>query len=439
MNQPKNFTGSTRLFGLIGIITFLTSAATYAGGFALTPQNAVHLGNAYSAAASAEDASTIYYNPAGMMYLDQPEAVVSATYFMFSGDFTNTGSTTAGMLPTPGGNGGDLGKKTLIPTAYAAYPISDTIAAGIGISAPFGLSTNYDADWVGRYHAIKSELQVININPSIAWKPQEWLSIGAGLNWQSADADLSNAIDFGLLGFANSIPDFAPHAADGSVLISGDDSNWGYNLGVLVQANDALRLGFHYRSGISHTLSGTARFSDVPEAFQPMFPDQDASAPLSLPGIISASLFWEINPQFSLFADWSRWNWSKFENLNVNFENELTPPVSLPQDWKDSSIYSIGLRWRYSDEWIFRFGLAQNESPVPSPERRYARIPDSDRTWYTLGASYKVSENAMVHAGYAYLAFDSSTSNYDDGVGHVLIGDYSLSAHILSVQLTWGF
>lgn len=439
MNQPALCHGAFRRAALLGMLIAATPLAVQAGGFALTPQNAVHLGNAFSAAAAAEDASTIHYNPAGLLHLDRPEAVVNVTYFMFGGDFSNTGSTTAGVLPTPGGNGGDLGSHTPIPTAYFAYPFSDTFAAGIGITAPYGLSTEYDAGWVGRYHALKSELTVININPAIAWRLADWLRLGIGLDWQSADAELSNAIDFGLLGFANEIPGFAPHSADGTVTIDGDDHNWGWNIGLLIQANDALRIGWHYRSHFAHTLTGRARFAAVPAPFQPMFPDQAASAPFSLPEVMSLSLLYEFNPRLALTADWSWWNWSRFENLDVDFENPATPDVSLPQNWNDASIYSVGLRWRYSDTLTLRCGFALNESPVPSSGFRYARIPDSDRTWYTIGASWKVADAARLHFGYALLDFEKSTSAYDDLAGHVLVGDYDLSAHILSAQFTWGF
>jgi long-chain fatty acid transport protein len=138
-------------------------------------------------------------------------------------------------------------------------------------------------------------------------------------------------------------------------------------------------------------------------------------------------------------ADWSWWNWSRFDALAVDFSNPLTQDNVQPQNWNDASITSIGIRWRTSSSLMWRAGLAYNESPVPSAELRTARIPDSDRIWLALGAVWQFNDNVRLDAGFAHLVMKGATTANDDGLGHLLVGDYSLHANILSLQLTWGF
>lgn len=411
----------------------------FAGGMALTMQNGAHLGHAYSAGASAEDASTVYFNPAGLTHLRRPELLVATAYVDFTGGYRDTGSTTAGVLPTAGGDGDGAGKDSLVPTAYLAYPVSEKLVFGFGVSSPFGLATQYAPDWVGRYHAIKSELITINLSPAVAWRVSERVSVGVGFDWQHASAELTNAVDFGLVGYANSIPGFLPGGADGLLRIKGDDATTGFHAGVLFDVSDATVLGVNFRSKIEHELSGTARFTNVPAPFAPMFTDQGASAALPLPEILSVSLLQQIGTRAQLVADWSMWNWSRFQSLAVDFENPLTPDTVLPQRWKDASIYSVGLRWRQSKALTLRAGLAYNETPVPSATLRSPRIPDSDRVWIAIGASWSDGETVRVDVGFARLFMKESSIHADDGFGHTLNGEFSMGVNILSTQASWNF
>ncbi len=417
----------------------LLAPSLFGGGMALTMQNGAHLGHAYSAGASAEDASTVYTNPAGLVALGRPQIVVGSTYVMLDGPFTNDGSLTAGALPTSGGNENDVGLDKAVPSAFVAVPLGSRWAFGLGVSAPFGLGTSYNPEWVGRYHALRSELKTVNINPAIAWRASDRLSLGFGFNWQRADATLTNAIDFGLIGFLNEVPGFLPGGSDGGLRISGDDTTTGYNLGALLEVVDGARIGFHYRSKMEHRLEGRATFTNVPAAFAPLFPNQEASAGLPLPEIVSVSYFQELNPNLAIMADWSWWNWSRFETLAVDFANPLTQDSAQAQNWNDASIVSVGVRWRSSPSLVWRAGLAYNETPVPSDALRTARVPDSDRVWLALGAAWHFNDDVRLDLGFAHLSMKDAAIANNDGLGHLLVGDYSLHANIISAQLTWGF
>lgn len=417
----------------------LAPATALAGGMALTMQNGSQLGNTFSGAAAAEDASTVYFNPAGLTHLTHGEVAIAASYVIFDTQFTNTGSTTAGVLPGSGTNARDGGVDKLIPVAYIAYPISDTFAVGFGLSAPYGLATDYPSDWVGRYHALKSELVTVNASLAAAWRVTRQLSLGFGIDRQSADAELTNAIDIGLIGFANSIPGFAPGSADAHVRIKGKDTRTGFNIGAIYEIVEGTRIGVHFRSRMDHVLTGQARFHDVAAPFDGTFFDQRVRAPLTLPEVFSLSLAHHFTPDLAVFADWSFWKWNRFSALNIDFESPLTPDFTQQQDWKDASIVSLGVRWQRSDRLTLRGGLALNKTPVPSPERRTARIPDSDRTWVGVGAGWQFSSQLHGEFGYAHLFMEDARIANDDGAGHMLIGRFESSATILSAQLTWTY
>jgi long-chain fatty acid transport protein len=424
---------------LAASLALLAPATALAGGMALTTQNGSQIGNGYSGGAAAEDASTVYFNPAGLAFLDHGEVDVAGSWIKFDTAFTNTGSTTAGVIPTPGRNSGDAGADRLVPTAYVAYPVSETVAFGLGVSAPYGLATDYPSDWVGRYHALKSELVTINSSLAVSLKLTSQLSIGLGIDYQTADAELSNAIDLGLAGYVAGIPGFAPGSADALVRIEGDDARTGFNLGVLYEIADGTRVGLHYRSRMEHELRGEAHFSGVTAPFAPVFVDQGVSAGLALPEVYSLSFFHHVSPDLALYADWSMWAWSCFEQLAVDFENPTTPDVTQIHDWKNASIYSVGARWQKSDQLTLRAGLVYNETPVPNAERRTARIPDSDRTWLCFGAGWQFNAEIRGEIGYAHLFFKDATIANDDGAGHLLVGNVKSSADILSAQINWSY
>lgn len=427
------------VLGALAALALLGSPAAFAGGMALTMQNGTHLGNAFSGAASAEDASTVYYNPAGLGFLEHGEVIAAASYVMLDARFTNDGSTTAGLLPTPGSNGGDAGVDKLIPVAYLAYPVSPTLTLGAGISAPFGLATNYSRDWVGRYQALKSELVTMNASLALGWKITPRVSLGLGIDHQSADAELSNAIDVGLIAYGAGIPGFAPGSADALARIRGDDTTTGFNVGALVEIADGTRVGVHYRSSMEHELRGRARFSDVPAPFAPVFADQAVQAALTLPEIFSVSLAHHLTQDLAVFADWSFWKWSRFRQLAVDFESPATPDMTQVHNWDDASIFSVGARWRRGERLTLRAGLAYNETPVPNAERRTARIPDSDRIWTCVGAGWQFNAELHGEIGFAHLFMDDARTVNDDGAGHVLVGRYKSSANIISAQLNWSY
>lgn len=433
--------GTALLPLLVALEILGTTASALASGFAILEQSVRGLGNAFSGSAAAEDASTIFFNPAGLTRLSGNSAIGAGFYIFPSALFQNSGSTIVTGASLTGGNGGDGGANVFVPNLYTAWDISDRIKLGLGINSPFGLKTEYDDDWVGRYYAVNSELLTININPTLAAKLTPNLSVGAGINLQYAEAELSNAIDFGLIGFSNRLRT-RPQAADGFVELTGDDWSWGYNLGLLYEFSQRTRIGLAYRSSISHELEGNADFS-VPAAVAPLtatgrFRDTGATTELNLPETVSLSGYHQLNPRLAVTSDITWTNWSRFEELRINFNNPVEPDSVQPENWHDTFRYSLGVNYQLSNAWQLRAGVAYDPSPADE-EYITPRIPDSDRTWLAIGASFKPSDAISLEVGYAHLFVGDTEINQVSTTSGTLKGEFDNSVDIVGLQLNWRF
>jgi long-chain fatty acid transport protein len=407
-----------------------------ASGFQLLEQNASGLGNAYAGqAASAQDSSTIFFNPAGMTQLPGRNAVGALHLIKPSMEFTNTGSTSANPLLPLGGNGGDAGDWAAVPNLYYSWQVSPQLFVGVGVNAPYGLKTEYEPRWVGRFHAITSDLKTVNVNPSVALKVSDTLSIGAGINFQRADATLSNAVNFGALG-------------EGTATVKGDDTTWGWNAGVLFSPSPNTRIGAAYRSSMGYKIDGWASFAGRPAALAAALPDGPITADVRLPDTASLSLFHRFNPKWDLLADVSWTGWSTIKTLNIVRTNGALLSTT-PLEWKDTWRLSAGANYHYDSAWTLRFGVSYDQSPVPDADRT-PRIPDNDRVWVALGAQYRMSKRLAFDAGYAYLFVKDSSVDLCNAAQAVanppacagknnLVGTYENDVNILSVQVRYTY
>lgn len=397
---------------MLGLVLAGFADLSQAAGFALVEQSASGLGNAYAGqAASAQDASTIFFNPAGMTLLPDRQVVLAGHLIKPQFKFNGTVSPAIG-----GGNGGDAGDFTLVPNAYFAYRLTPDVHLGIGVNVPFGLKTEYDSAWKGRTQAIKSEVKTINLNPSLAWKASESLSLGVGIDIQYAEATLTN--------FAGT---------RGMAKVHGDDYGWGFNLGVLWQPSDATRIGLAYRSEVDHTLEGGATFSADTAS------NGGISADLTLPDSASLSLFHKLNRQWDLLADVTWTGWSDFKELRIVRNNGSTLGLTT-ENWDDTYRYSLGANYHLNDRITLRGGVAYDQTPV-SDAYRTARIPDGDRTWIAFGGQYRVSDRSTLDFGYAHLFIRDTRINKTEGTAPpiTLTGTYEGAVDILSAQFTHNF
>jgi long-chain fatty acid transport protein len=438
---------SYRLFLLLATTPF---SLAYAGGFGLIEMTASSLGNAHAGgAAIAEDVGTIFYNPAGLTRLPGRQFSLAGTGILPAAKFDNQGSVTAGG-PLSGGNGGDAGGLAGVPGLFYAMDAAPNIRFGLGVFVPFGLKTEYDDGWVGRYQALRSELKTINVNPVLAYRISDAFSIGGGISAQYADVNISSALDFGTvcvgaLGAANCAPiGYLPQQKDGAVKIDGTDWGYGFNLGALFSPSNTMRYGITYRSKISHELSGgNARFSKpadlpAPLAASPNFTDTSVKASLDLPESVNLSAYADLDSEWSVMGDINWVRWSRFEELRVHRANGAADLVT-PEQWRDTWRVSAAANYRYNNEWKLRGGIAYDQTPVKD-EFRTPRIPDNDRTWLAIGAQYKPSKQSTWDFGYAHLIVKDSTMNKTDSpISGTLTGKFSNDVNILSAQYSYAF
>lgn len=417
--------GRAPLFAAGALAAALGAPPAFGSAFALIENSGASLGTAYSgAAASAEDASTIWFNPAGMTLLPHRQVSVAGHLVRPSMKFRDRGSQPPAGQPF-GDEGGEAGGLAVIPNTFATWALSDSVRLGLGVNVPFGLKTDYGAGWVGRYQALKSEVRTVNINPSIALRVSDTLSVGAGISIQRADATLTNASNFG--------------STDGLATIKARDTNVGYNVGILLQLTPDTRVGASYRSSVGHALEGSVVVTDLAGNRLSAGP---VSADLKLPASYSLSSFTRLNARWDLLLDASWTGWSSFERLLILRSDTLGVVTNQPQNWRDTWRFSAGANYRLRPDLMLRAGLAYDQTPVPDAWRN-ARVPDGSRTWVTAGARYTLSRTLSVDAGYAYIRVSDPVIADRRGTGAGqsgnLVGRYSNNINILSAQVNYTF
>ena len=455
-----------------GVILMLGASAAFGAAFALQENSGSGLGNAFAGgAAAAEDASTVWFNPAGMSRIGTNQVASAIHLIGPSAKFSDDGSRAAAQQPL-GGDGGDAGSWAVVPNLYLVVPINRLWAFGIGLNAPFGLVTEYDNTWIGRYQAIKSDVRTINVNPAVSYKIDNF-TVAAGANYQHIKATFTSKINYsgGLAQAAaaaaagGQIPPsaVAPFLAlttglDASANISGTDDAWGWNVGALWDISTSSRLGVHYRSSIKYTVTANAEISTpslppLPATLAPIgaalanavnaqLTNSGVTAKIELPPIANLSYFRTLNDRWDVMADAQWTGWSSIKDLTF-VRNNGTTLSSTPENFKDVWRFSVGANYRYSDKWMFRGGVAYDQSPVRD-EFRTPRLPDSDRTWLSLGTQYKWSPALKLDVGATYiLVKDGSINKNGDPPSTasygLLKGNYSNDVVIVSGQVTYSF
>jgi long-chain fatty acid transport protein len=402
-----------------------------AGGFAIGTQSGSGIGNAYAGgAAAADDPSVAWYNPALMTLLPGTQAAGVLNILRPSFKYSDSGSTGAAFNPplASSGDGGDGGSWAYVPNAYLTMAINPKWSFGLALNVPFGLKTEYDVPWRGQLTAIKSEIKTANINPSVAYKVSDKVSIGAGLSAQYLHAELTSCAAV------------SPTTCPNTTKLKADDWGMGGNAGISVQATPSLRVGAHYRSKIKYTLEGDATFSGNPAG------NSNIKADLKVPDSFSFSLFHVLNPQWELMADFTWTGWSSVQQLQViRTSGPLSgnPLTTLPFQWDDTWRYSVGANYKWSDQTKLRFGVAFDQTPT-NDQTRSPRLPDQDRTWVALGVQYKPTKTGILDVGYAHEFIKNAkvtvpVPGQTTCVAGCLTGKFENKADIFSIQYSHSF
>lgn len=456
--QPSRFLSLSAL--ALGVAGALAFGQAQASGFQLKENSVKAIGRATAGSAAAEgDASVVVNNPAAMSTFEERTVQVDLHAIDLSFQFDGGGTDAFGR-PLEGGAGGDAGDIAAVPAMSAVFPIGDTgLTVGAMVSAPFGLATNYEPGWAGRYHALESDVRIIDLTLSGALEINEFASVGAGLVIEHAEVTLSNAIDFGSAVCRPSAatggqpPPFCwppggaaygPQQNDGKVAVTGDDTGIGFIAGLYLRPTDRLSIGVSHRTEIDHELDGEADFT-VPANVAPIlggaapgqYVDTGATADLTTPSITTVSVVFQATDQLALMADASRTGWSSVRSIDIDFDNSQ-PTSSEPFDWRDTMFYAIGGEFAASDRLTLRAGVAYDETPV-NDEHRTPRLPDENRKWFSLGATYAMNDALEISAAYTRIDAGEPEVDVVSSSGSRLVGSYEGSANLFGVGVQYRF
>lgn len=396
-------------------IASICATETQAAGFYLQEQTGRGIGRANAgSAAVADDASTVFFNPAGMTHLQAAEVNLGVTILLPRVDFSNRGSTASspGTLgtaaPIRGNDGGNPFDPTPVPNLFVAYPVLDKqLWVGFALSAPFGLKLDYNDDWFGRYESTNTELKTIDLAPSIAYKINDMFSIGGGLNIQYASARLESRIP-------NPFTPGGPTAeTDGNFLVEGESWAVGFNAGVTFTPVQGTRIGLHYRYGITQEIEGDTKVTGLTGPLAGGNGRTKMKADLDLPDVLSLGVAQQITPQLTLLGQVNYFNWDRFKELRIRTRNGA-PDQVRPQKYENSWSAAIGAEYQLNQNWSFRGGFQYDESPTEDPRFFSTRVPDADRYFAAIGATYRFSDRVSLDLSYAHVFLDDARINRTD-------------------------
>ena len=422
----------------------LSGSYASAAGFQLLEQNLSGLGNAYAgSAAVAENASTIFFNPAGMTQLKDREfsggmAVISPSF-----KFTNNGSS-VGQLGTAG-TGGDAGRTGYVPNAYMSWALDKDLYVGAGFSAPFGLKTEFSTPWVGSAQANSFDVKTYNFNPSVAYRVNDAVSVGGGISWQRLEAEYKRAVAVGVVGVpATAVFPASPLTAT----ISGESVGW--NVGALFKLSSDSKVGVSYRSRVDYDLKGDISVTG-PSGAVNAGGSSGAKASLTLPDTFILSGTHRLSNKWELLGDLAFTGWSSIPKLDLVRTTATTTAAAgsvaqtLDTDFRDTWRLAVGANYRYADDLTLKFGIAFDQAPVKGTSTRLVSLPDNDRTQLAAGAQWKLSSGATLDLGVSYLFIDKASIDNNQASatqtqnrGRVT-GSFDGSAWILGAQYSVPF
>ena len=414
----------------LSLAVALASTQIFASGFALNEQSISGMGTGFAGrSSSADDASTVFGNPAGMSRIKRQEVTGGIAAIDASTDIKDA------QGAHPGTNKGDMVPFTAVPMGYYVKPIDDHWAFGLGVYAPFGLITDYENGFQGAGFGSKSEVKVVTFQPTVSYAFNDKVSIGFGPTINRIGGTLESDV---------------PLFGDTHVKIKGDDVALGYNFGVLVQATDTTRVGLTYHSKVKYKIEGHTDISagaNSPSAFLKSN-RYDASLKIETPESVDFSVTQQLTDAWTLYAGSTWTRWSRLKDITVNNDGvtaaqggALSPAlfgtITEEQNWHDTWAYAIGTSYQLNKQWVLRTGLSFDQSPTNNTDRS-PRIPTGDRTIFSLGAGYNVTDDLTIDVAYSYLKEEAVKVNHSNLVDSYS-AKYENSANGFGVGATYRF
>ena len=400
----------------------LIVSVAYGGGFQLNEHGAKPMGLGGAFTAIANDASAVFWNGAGLSFLNGTNIILGAALIAPETKFRGV---------TPSTNISYMKNQVFYPPHFfVSYKLSNDFSVGTGISVPFGLGTEWDSDWIGRYLAVKTELNVFSAPLVLSWKILDNLSISAG-----------GSFSFATVTITQKNPQF-PFAGDAFIQLEGDDnSSFGYNFGLMWKPIEDVSVGASFRSEVNYKFSGTATSTGA-EQLSSVLPAGNISSELTTPLNIQGGVAVKVIDQLRLSADFQWVGWSSYDKLAVDFENPAYADISRPRLYDDSYIIRFGGEYIIDKNISLLGGIYFDKNPV-EPKYLSPSLPEADRIGLSIGVDARLYENFGMTGSFLYirskqLTIDNSTQLYTPG-GSPLNGTYNSDAGILSATFYYCF
>ncbi|MEZ8273119.1 outer membrane protein transport protein [Vibrio splendidus] len=395
----------TLLSAAVAVGLLSTSTVTQAAGFQLAEYSATGLGRAYAGeAAMADGADAQWRNPAMLTYLEGTQVSVGAIYVDPNIDID--GTSTSMMGQSTSSNSSDFAHSAVIPNFYVSHKYNDKFALGFAAGTNYGMETDLGKDFGGANHGNEASVTTMELNLNAAYQVLESVSIGGGVRYIMAEGS------FGAVSTANSLVPLP--AGTALKYMEGDDTAWGWQVGTAWQINESNRLGFTYKSEVDLTLEGHAKGFGFNQANPAAH--KSGSMDLALPATAELASFHQLTDKVAVHASINWTNWSSFKELVADFPGENSVEIKQ-ENWEDNYRFALGTTYQMTPKLALRSGIAYDTSAV-SEEHRTATIPETDRTWLSIGAGYQWSEQLTLDAGFTYiLAKDAKMRETDPGFG----------------------
>ncbi|MEZ8626624.1 outer membrane protein transport protein [Vibrio splendidus] len=420
----------TLLSAAVAVGLLSTSTVTHAAGFQLAEYSATGLGRAYAGeAAMADGADAQWRNPAMLTYLEGTQVSVGAIYVDPNIDID--GTSTSMMGQSTSSNSSDFAHSAVIPNFYVSHKYNDKFALGFAAGTNYGMETDLGKDFGGANHGNEASVTTMELNLNAAYQVLESVSIGGGVRYIMAEGS------FGAVSTANSLVPLP--AGTALKYMEGDDTAWGWQVGTAWQINESNRLGFTYKSEVDLTLEGHAKGFGFNQANPAAH--KSGSMDLALPATAELASFHQLTEKVAVHASINWTNWSSFKELVADFPGENSVEIKQ-ENWEDNYRFALGTTYQMTPKLALRSGIAYDTSAV-SEEHRTATIPETDRTWLSIGAGYQWSEQLTLDAGFTYiLAKDAKMHETDtaaDLFGGSFEGEVTGSIWLVGIQANYRF
>jgi len=420
---------AVRYFGAAILLVSLIVPSAQAGGLYLYELGNPDVGAAGAGwAARAQDAATVFTNPAGMTRLEKSELLTGVQPVYLHVKFSPDSNTTT--------SGSDGDASTWLPAGglYYVHNLMPKLKIGVSAVGYFGLGLEYENDWVGRYYVQEIRLQALGIQPALAYQVTEWLSLGAGV-----------VALYGVLEEKAAVNNIGPNQPDGQLEIKDSDMTYQVNLGVLVEPREGTRFGLTYLS------EGDLEFKDEPD-FSNLGPgleallrangllDADIEVEFNMPQSLMLSAYHELTDSVALMGNLGWQEWSEFGKVGVSVTSEDTSSLTIDRNYNDTWHVAVGAQYRVAQPWLLTTGIAYDSSMVDD-EDRTPDLPLGESWRFGLGSRYDWSNNLALGVGYTFLWSGDLDMDVNKGplAGRVSGTYENTSMSFINFYLSWTF